>query len=146
MNARRIVLAGLLAGLVLNVGEALVHGVALAQPTADAMQALGRDGVGSAAGLTMLVGITFVQALLGMLLYAAVLPRWQPGTFTAIRVGLILWTLSAVYAAVYLYAGLPGVFPNDIVWWPVAAGLIEYPVAIRVGAFVYGKVSPTPKT
>ena len=41
MNARRIVLAGLLAGLVLNVGEAILHGVLLADATAEAMAALG---------------------------------------------------------------------------------------------------------
>jgi len=56
----------LLAGLVLNVGEAVLHGVVLAGPTAEAMTALGRSDQSSPAGLALLIGITFLQGIVGV--------------------------------------------------------------------------------
>jgi hypothetical protein len=137
MNTSRVVLAGLLAGLVLNAGEAALHGAVLAAATVDAMAALRLEAVSSGTGLAMLIGITFVQGILGLWLYALLLPRWKTRTATAVVAGLALWVLSAVYAAIYLGAGLPNVMPDAVVWWPVAWGFVEYPLAIFVGALVY---------
>ena len=75
MISWRLILAGLLAGLVLNVGEAVLHGVVLADATVQAMAALGRSEGSSAAGLAMLIGITFVQGVVGVWLYALLLAR-----------------------------------------------------------------------
>ena len=137
MNTGRLIAAGLLAGLVLNMGEAALHGAVFADSTAAAMKALGRDIVASGSDTAQLVAITFVQGLLGMLLYAAVQPRWKPGAGTAARIGLILWILSAVYSAVYLSAGLAGLLPLDVAWGPVAYELILYPLAFVAGSLVY---------
>jgi hypothetical protein len=137
MNLQRALICGLLAGLVLNVGEAVLHGVVLAGPTAAAMQALGVDGAGSGAGLALLVGVTFLQGVLAMLLYAAVVPAWPPGARTAIGIGLITWALSALYSAVYLDAGFPGILPRDVVWWPAAWGVVEYPLAVWIASLLY---------
>jgi hypothetical protein len=137
MSVRRVVLAGLLAGLVLNVGEALLHGVVLAAATADAMAALRLEAVSSTGGLVQLIGITFVQGILGLWLYASLLPRWKTRAATAVLTGLVLWVLSAVYSAIYLGAGLPNVMPDPVVWWPVVWGFVQYPLAIFAGALAY---------
>lgn len=137
MNARRVILAGLLAGLILNVGEAALHGALFADATATAMKNLGHEIVGSRFNTAQLVMITFVQGLVGMLLYAVVQPRWAAGIGTAIRVGLILWVLSAVYSAIYLGAGFAGLMPVGVVWGPVAWELILYPLAISAGSLVH---------
>lgn len=137
MSLQRLVLAGLLAGLVLNIGEAVLHGVVLAGPTADALTALGRDGSGSAAGLAMLIGITFVQGIVGLWLYALLSAQRVKRGRAAIVAGLAIWLLSAVYAAIYFGAGFPNVLPAAVVWWPVAWELVEYPLAIFVGALAY---------
>ena len=136
MSLKRVVLAGLLAGLVLNIGEAVLHGVVLAPATAEAMAALGRDGASSPAGLTMLIGITFVQGLVGLWLYALLSARGVTRGRAAIVAGLALWILSAVYAAIYFGAGFPSVMPAQVIWWPVAWELVEYPLAIFIGALV----------
>jgi hypothetical protein len=47
--------------------------------------------------------------------------------------------LSAVYSAIYFGAGFPSVMPAGIVWWPVAWALVEYPLAIFVGALTLPK-------
>ena len=134
MNTPRVVAGGLLAGLVLNIGEGVLHGVLLAAPTADAMQTLGKNATGGALGLTLLVLITFAQGLVGMWLYAAIAPA-RP--LAAVTIGSALWLLSVAYSAIYLYAGFPGVFPDGVVWWPVAWGWAEYPLAMIAGASVY---------
>jgi len=134
VNTPRVVAGGLLAGLVLNIGEGVLHGVLLAAPTADAMQTLGKNATGGALGLTLLVLITFAQGLVGMWLYAAIAPS---RAFAAVTIGTALWLLSVAYSAIYLYAGFPGVFPDGVVWWPVAWGWAEYPLAMIAGASIY---------
>jgi hypothetical protein len=130
MNTKRIVLGGLMAGLVLNIGEALLHGTLLSDRTAAAMTTLGRDSVGTPLGLTLLVAATFAQGLVGMWLHAV---TREP----AILIGLALWFLSALYSATYFYAGFPGLIPDDVVWWPVAWEIVQYPLAMLAGAAVY---------
>jgi hypothetical protein len=137
MNLGRVITAGLLAGLVLNIGEAALHGALFADATAAAMKNLGHEILGRGSDTAQLVVITFAQGLLGMLLYVAVQPRWKVGVGTAIRVGLILWILSAVYSAIYLSAGFSGLMPLGVTWGPVAWELVLYPFAVTAGSFIY---------
>jgi len=137
MNASRVMLGGLLAGLVMNVGEAALHGGVLAEPTATAMAALGRNEASSAAGLTALIGITFIEGVLGVWLYAMLSQQGIARVPAAVAAGLTVWVLSAVYAAVYLGAGFPNLLPPSVVWLPVVWDLIEFPLAIFIGALVY---------
>jgi len=137
MNLRRVILAGLLAGLLLNLGEAALHAGVLADTTAAAVTALGRDPAGSNGGLASLIGITFVQGVLGLWLVALLMSRPMSRGAAAVIAGLVLWFLSAVYAAIYLAAAYPSVLPDRVVWLPVGWDLIEYPLAIFVGALAY---------
>ena len=137
MNLTRVIVAGLLAGLLLNLGEAALHAAVLADATAAAITALGRDPAGPNSGLASLVGITFVQGLLGLWLVALLMSRPMSRGAAAVIAGLLLWVLSAVYAATYVAAGFPGLLPDRVVWLPVAWDLIEYPLAIFVGALAY---------
>jgi|307.fasta_scaffold104473_2 hypothetical protein len=137
MRTARVLGAGLLAGLVLNIGEAALHGVVFASAAESAMKALQRDVSGTGADTARLVLITFVQGLLGIVLYATVRPKWGSGIATATWVGLILWVLSGLYSAIYLSSGFPGVFSASLIWGPVAFELVLYPLAIAVGSTVY---------
>ena len=121
-----------MAGLALNIGEAVLHGVVLADPTAQAMTALGRLGE-LCPGLALLIGITFVQGLVGLWLYALLSARGVTRA-RALRslAGFVLWVTSAVYSAVYFGAGFPGVMPAAVIWWPVVWGAVEFPLAIFV--------------
>jgi len=130
MNTGRLIAGGLLAGLVLNIGEAVLHGVLLGDRTTAALTTLGRDATGSTLGLVMLVLVTFLQGLTGVWLHVAT-------KLPSVVIGLALWFLSAAYSATYFYAGFPGVLPDDVVWWPVAWELVEYPLAMVIGAAVY---------
>jgi hypothetical protein len=129
MNAGRVIAGGLLAGLILNIGEAVLHGVLLSGQTATALTTLGRDPSGSTTGLIMLVLVTFLQGVTGVWLHVAT-------KLPSVVIGLALWFLSAAYSATYVYAGFPGLLPDEVVWWPVAWELVEYPLAIVVGSLL----------
>ena len=134
MNTKSVVISGLVAGLVLNIGVgALLAGV-IAEQSAAAMTALGKDIASSPTGMIWLVTITFLQGLIGMWLYATSTER---GRGRAIAIGLVLWLLSGVYSAIYFFAGYPGLLPNDVVWIPVAWELVQYPLAMVIGAMAY---------
>jgi hypothetical protein len=105
------------------------------------MTALGRDPASSSAGgLALLIGITFVQGIVGLWLYALLSWRGVKRGRAAIVAGLALWVLSAVYSAIYFHAGFANVMPAEVVWWPVAWELVEYPLAIFAGALTLRKV------
>jgi hypothetical protein len=126
---KRIIAGGLLAGLVLNIGEAVLHGYLLADQTASAMTTLGLNTSGTPIGLTLLVLVTFLQGVTGVWLHVAT-------RVPSVMIGLALWFLSAAYSATYIYAGFPGVMPDAVVWWPVAWELVQYPLAIWIGGLV----------
>ena len=133
----RVIAAGLLAGLVLNIGEAVLHGVIFADEATEAMRSLGREIAGSGTDTAQLVLITLIQGVIGMVLYF----QGGRGLPWAIAVGLMLWALSAVYSAVYLHSGFTGVFPSRLIWGPVGYELLLYPLAIVTGRAVLREVS-----
>ena len=133
----RVIAGGLLAGLIMNVGEAILHGALLARAGTEAYLALGRTVPADPTYLASLIALTFAQGVAAVWLYAAIRPRYGPGPGTALRAGLAVWFFSAVYAALYLHSGFAGIFPPGVVWPPVAWELVEFPLATLAGAAVY---------
>ena len=134
MNTGRVVLGGLLAGLVLNIGEFVLNEVVLgSQMKVWFAEHRFKEPTGSfiaiAVVLTFVLGIVIVQT------YALIRPRLGPGVKTAVIAGLISWF------AVYLYTGvingvLFGLTMNQIVM-PLVWGLVEYTLAAILGAWAY---------
>ncbi len=137
INLGRVILGGLLAGVILNVGEAALHGGILAEEARAALTALKPGFQEHPMYMAMLVALTFVQGVMAVWLYAAIRPRFGPGPKTAVCAGLLVWFFSAVYAAVYLHAGTAELFPAKIVWLPVGWELVEFPLATVAGAWLY---------
>ena len=143
MNAEirrgRLLIAGLVAGLIMNIGEAALHAGILGEATTAAYAVLNRTVVPDAKNLVLLIVLTFGQGVLMAWLYAVIRVRFGSRFTAAACVGLVAWFLSSVYAAVYLHAGLPGIFPHNIVWLPVAWQMLEYPLATLAAAATYGE-------
>ncbi len=135
----RVLLGGLVAGLFMNVSEAILHAGVLAADSERLLedwQALGLEVETSPSSLIWLFGITFVLGILAVWTYAAIRPRFGAGPATAICAGLAVWAMSYLYAAVYVHAGIQ-VLPPKLTWTPVAWSLIEVPVATLLGAWLY---------
>lgn len=134
INFGRVVLGGLLAGLVLNIGEFLLNDKVLGTQMKDFMT---RHNFAepSSSFVMIAVGLTFVMGIVLVLGYACIRTRLGPGVKTAIIAGLFAWF------AVYFYNGIiNGVLfgiPTNTMMMVVVWGLIEYVLAAIAGAWLY---------
>ena len=137
INWGRVIPGGLLAGLVMNIGEAALHGGVLGRDVAELFKARGVPATGEPWQLASLVGVTFVLGVAAVWLYAAIRPRYGPGPRTALCAGLAVWVLAHLWSGVYLAAGFGGLITERLAWLPVAWGLLEAPLGTLAGAWLY---------
>jgi hypothetical protein len=134
INATRVILGGLLAGLVINVGEALLSGLLLAERLEQAYRQLGLAAPGGAA--SVILGITgFLIGIALIWLYAAIRPRFGPGPVTAILAGSVTWLLVILFPA--LIGAAMGVFPAGLFMLGSVWALFEYILAGLAGGWAY---------
>ncbi len=139
INTGRVILGGLVAGLVMNTSQFVLHAIVLGADGNKLLadwQALGLHVEADPRLLMALVGITFVLGVLAVWTYAAIRPRFGAGPKTAIFAGVAVWAMSYLYAAVYVYGGVV-IYPPKLTWLPVAWSLIELPIATVIGAWLY---------
>jgi hypothetical protein len=134
INMGRAILGGLVAGLVLNIGEFLLNGVVLASQ----MKAFNAQHNFAEPGNNFLITAVLLTFLLGIVLvlgYAAIRPRFGPGVKTAIIASLFAWFGIYFYSGIFyaMLFGIPiGTCAMIIVW-----GLVEYIIATIIGAWLY---------
>jgi hypothetical protein len=140
MNMARVILGGLVAGLVINIGEFVLNGVILASSMESAMARLNLPPVGgSAIALFMILG--FALGILTVWLYAAIRPRYGTGPKTALCAGATVWFLAYLYPSVGM--GAMGLFSTNLIVIGVVWGLVEILVAAVAGAWLYTE-APVP--
>jgi hypothetical protein len=140
INYGRVGLGGLVAGLVLNIGEFILNELILADRWIALLEAynLRTPTVGvtlSYAGLLFVFGIGIVY------LYAAIRPRYGPGPKTAMCAGLIVWFF--VWLLAFGSAILFGILSATLVVVTVIWGLVEVPLAAVAGAWLYREEGST---
>ena len=134
INWSRVVLGGLIAGLVMNVSEFIMTVPALGtQMQAElARHSLPPMGASVATYYTVMA---FVVGTLTVWLYAAIRPRYGPGPKTAICAGLTVWFLGPLRSR--LGHATMGVFSTRLMVLAVVWGLVEMSVAALAGAWFY---------
>ena len=133
INLGRVVGGGLVAGLVITIGEAILNMPVLGGEWDQAMGALGIVQ-GTGAIVFYIVG-AFVIGIVGVCLYAAMRPRLGPGPATAVKVGLVIWLLGWAWPTLGLLFW--NVFPAKLIWVSLVWGVVEVPVAMVAGAWLY---------
>jgi len=78
--------------------------------------------------------LDFVVGIVLMWLYAAIQPRFRAGLWTAVRAGLVAWFLAALLCAAFMFQG---VMPLAIMNITILVLLVEYPLAVVLGAKLY---------
>ena len=134
INFGRVVLGGLLAGLVLNIGEWLLNEKVLGSQMKAFMTAHNFSAP-SGNFLIIAVGLTFVLGIVLVLGYACIRTRLGPGVKTAIIAGLFAWFGVYFYSGIIngVLFGIPmGTMVMILVW-----GLVEYALAAIAGAWAY---------
>jgi hypothetical protein len=134
INLGRVLLGGLVAGLVISIGNFLINRVLLR----DAMNAEfarlhvpepGSDFIAKAVVLTFILGIAIVY------LYAAIRPRFGAGVKTAICAGLMAWFFVFLYTRVLL--GMALGMPMALIVKGTVLGLLVYAIGAIAGAWLY---------
>ncbi len=134
INWGRVILGGLLAGVVINLVEYVVHGKMLERDWNDAMTALHRPAIsGSAVAWFVLVG--FLVGIGMVWLYAAIRPRYGAGPRTAICAGIAVWFF--VYL-LYMIGSYPlHLWPTRLITIATVVGFFECAVAGLAGGWAY---------
>jgi hypothetical protein len=133
INFGRVILGGLVAGLIVNVSEGILHGVILKSESEAAMRTLGKTMPQGGSTVAIWVIWGFLWGIVAVWLYAAIRPRYGAGAGTAVRAGIAAWFLSHFFCALAIYN--MGLFPMSgmAMVWTLAEGII----ATVVGAWLY---------
>ncbi len=134
INTARVVIGGVVAGLVLNVGESILNMVVLGADMKAAMARLNLPPVEDR-GIGVFVALGFALGILTIWLYAAIRPRFGPGVKTALCAGAAVWFFAYCYGSVGM--AVMGMFPGRMMAIGVIWGLGEMLVAAVAGAYLY---------
>lgn len=132
-----VVVGGLLAGVVINAGELVLHRVILHERWTAAFAALGKHPTGWAT----FIPANFLVGFLTVWLYSRLRPRYGPGPSTALRAGFAMWV---VFWVIPTLALVPlELFPNQLLFLIIAGGVINAHLAALLGAWVYKDDAPS---
>jgi hypothetical protein len=133
VNLGRVILGGILAGIVINFSEWLIHDVVMKDQFQTALKALGKEPPHAGSTIFWFNVWGFIAGITAVWLYAAIRPRYGPGPATATRAGIAVWILSCLLMTIVM-TNL-GLFP--LMWGALIWFLVEDVVATIVGAWVY---------
>ena len=138
INVGRVLLGGLIAGVVLNIGESLLNGVVLANDMKAEYDRLRLPDPGGVF-IAKAVVATFVLGIVIVYIYAAIRSQFGPGVKTAIYAGLFGWFFVSLYTGV-IYSAL-GMIAMNVFWIGLAWSLVEYALGAIAGAWLYKEAS-----
>ena len=138
INLGRVLIGGLLAGFIINVGEFILNGFLIADEMNAAMAALNRPPIAPAM-IVWFVLMSFGFGFMVVWTYAAIRPRFGPGARTAACAAAVCWGLGYLYPNVFSY--VMELFPRDMIVYALVWGFVEVMVAGIAGAWVYSEGS-----
>ena len=137
INWGRVILGGLLAGLIINAVEFLVNSVLLQKQWATAMAFGKQIGHGQIAAFVIW---GFLLGIFAIWLYAELRGHYGGRPVTAVIAGLAVWFLGYFLADVAPFA--VNLFPLYLILVGLIVGLIEVVAGTMAGAWLY----QTPRT
>ncbi|MGB6743357.1 MAG: hypothetical protein WBE38_06820 [Terracidiphilus sp.] len=135
INLGRVIIAGLVAGIVSDILGYVVDGVLLAPRWAAGMKALGHgEFTSSQVILFNILGL--VSGIVLIWVYAAIRPRFGAGPKTAICAGIVVWVISVLIPNLG-FMWFSGLFSRHLTVFTTAGGLVEIVVGALAGAALY---------
>lgn len=135
INMGRVILGGLVAGLVADLLAYLVDGVMLASRWAAGMAALGK-GAFTPGQMVWFDVLGVVTGVVAVWMYAAIRPRFGAGVKTAIYAGVAVWILGwLVPNAGFMY--VPHLFSRHLTLYTTLGGIVEIVLGTIAGAALY---------
>lgn len=136
INMTRVILGGLVAGIVANIIDAVTGMVFMKQDMLDMLQRLNLDtsAMDSMSGILPWVAVDLAYGFLIVLTYAGLRPRFGPGPMTALYAGFLLY--AAVTITLYGFMSM-GLFTADMFVKSAGFAVISTALASLAGAAVY---------
>ena len=133
VNTGRVVLGGIVAGIVINVLEfagSLIYGE-------QSMAAFEAHNLTSDSPVSMAIFLLlgFIVGIAAVWIYAAIRPRYGPGPGTAVRAGLVSWVL-CFGVAMLAYRAM-GLFPPSVLLPWALVSFAETLLGTQAGAWLY---------
>lgn len=141
INAGRVVVGGLLAGVVINALEFLMYGVLMAETMSQFYQRFNLPMPGGGA-MTVFVVLGFLGGIVMIWTYAAIRPRFGPGPRTAVFAGLVAWFFAYLWPTIGFT--MMGLFTWGVALVALLWGLLEFAVAAIAGAWLYHEGATAP--
>jgi len=143
INYGRVILGGIVAGIVLDILGYLVDGVLLAPRWAADMKLLSHAEAFTGAQFTLFSLLGLASGLGTVWLYAAIRPRFGAGMQTAICAGMFVWFMGTLLPnASFMYA--TRLFSRHLTLYTTLGAIVEVAVASMAGAALYKEASPAP--
>ncbi|MGB8030606.1 MAG: hypothetical protein WCF30_13210 [Terracidiphilus sp.] len=135
INMGRVLIAGLVAGIVGDILGYLVDGVFLAPQWTAGNKALGLGATTTSQLIWFnLLGLVF--GIASIWLYAAIRPRFGAGIKTAVVAGVAAWVIGTLLPNLgFMWVG--GLYSHGLTTYTTAGGLIESVAGTIVGAYLY---------
>jgi hypothetical protein len=134
INIGKVVVGGLVAGLVINVSEFVLNMFVLGKEMEAMMARMDLPPMGGSAYAVFTV-LGFVLGIATIWFYAAIRTRYSPGPRTALCAGSAVWFFAYFYPSIGFV--MMGLFPAGAMTIGLAWGLAELLIASVAGAALY---------
>jgi hypothetical protein len=135
INMGRVLLGGIVAGLVANVLGDLVDGLLLAPRWADGLMALGREDFVPGQWIWFNV-LGLIGGIAVIWIYASIRPRFGAGPMTAVLAGFVVWVVGSLIPNVSFML-IFGLFSHRLAAYTTAGALVEIVAGALAGAALY---------
>jgi hypothetical protein len=139
MNTKKVVIGGIVAGVVINVIDFVTNTYILGarvRAESDAFKPGMADQMMQGTAIAGYIVMDFVLGLALVWTYAAIRPRFGPGIRTASYTALLFWLLALIFTAGYKQMGIM----SSGLWWTFSfIGLVNFLIAAWVGARLYSE-------
>ena len=112
MNTKRVLLGGLAAGVLLNIGEGTLNAGILMDDYTALMESTGL--VEADWAMAGYIGSTFILGFAVAWLYAALRPRFGPGWSTGVQAGAFMWVVAYLVPSIWFAAMGMGLGPGSL--------------------------------
>lgn len=134
VNAGRVVLGGVLAGLIINLSEFVLNTYVLGADMAAAMKSMNRPPIDNQM-IVWFVIAAFGLGIATVWLYSAIRPRFGPGVKTAVIGAAAVYVLAYAYPS--LFSFLLNIASTRVTIIALCWGAPEIVIASIAGAWLY---------
>jgi hypothetical protein len=142
INMARVLVGGIVAGLVINIGEFLLNMFVLRTEMEALVARLNVPPIGGQQ-ISIFTVLVFILGIGMIWLYAAIRPRFGAGVSTALCAGATVWFFAYLYPTVSSI--VMGIFPAGMATIALAWGLVEVLAGAALGAWLYQEQGAAPK-